>query len=126
MLPKHVKIIEVGPRDGLQNETTILPLSIKHHFIEYLNATGLSVIEVASFVSPKRIPQMADASAIVQGMRPKEGVSYPVLVPNEQGFENALSAGVKEIAVFAAASETFSQKNIQCSIEESFKRFARI
>jgi isopropylmalate/homocitrate/citramalate synthase len=123
MLPKKVTIVEVGPRDGLQNELTVLSLSTKLEFIEYLNNTGLSVIEVASFVSPKRIPQMADSAAIVQGMTSKTGVRYPVLVPNEQGLDNALAAGAKEIAVFAAASDSFSQKNIQCSIEESFARF---
>lgn len=122
-LPKHVKIVEVGPRDGLQNEPKNLPVSLKIEFINRLSETGLSVIEAGSFVSPKWIPQMADSDQVLQGITKKPGINYPVLVPNLKGFEAALAAGAKEIAIFAAASETFSQKNINCSIAESMDRF---
>lgn len=125
-LPKHVKIVEVGPRDGLQNETKNLSATIKIDFINRLSATGLPVIEVGSFVSPKWVPQMADSDQVLTGINKKAGVNYPVLVPNLKGFEAALAAGAKEIAVFAAASETFSQKNINCSIAESINRFQEV
>lgn len=118
-----VKIVEVGPRDGLQNEKTALTLKDKVSFIEALSKAGLSVIEAGAFVSPKWIPQMAESAAVYSTLRQQEGVSYPILVPNEKGMEKALEAGVKEIAVFTASSETFCLKNINCSIEESFNRF---
>jgi len=121
--PKHVKIVEVGPRDGLQNEATTLSAAVKIDFINRLSATGLSVIEAGSFVSPKWIPQMADSAQVLAQITKKAGVNYPVLVPNLMGFDAALAAGAKEIAIFAAASETFSQKNINCSIAESMNRF---
>lgn len=126
MLPKHVKIVEVGPRDGLQNEPTALPAVTKIELINRLSDTGLAVIETGSFVSPKWIPQMTDSDKVLSGIKQKAGITYPVLVPNLKGFENALAAGAKEIAIFAAASETFSQKNINCSIAESMKRFEEV
>lgn len=125
-LPKKVKMVEVGPRDGLQNEPKPVPTPIKLELIELLSTTGLSVIEATSFVSPKWIPQMADHIDILRQIKPKSGISYPVLVPNMQGFEDALQCGVKEIAVFTAASETFTHKNINCSIQESLERFVPI
>lgn len=125
-LPKTVKIVEVGPRDGLQNEKEIIPTNIKIEFINRLSACGLKTIEATSFVSPKWIPQMADHAEVLRGITQKPGVSYPVLVPNMQGLTAAIDAGVKEIAIFTAASETFTKKNINCTIEESFERFAPI
>ncbi|MBI2234987.1 MAG: hydroxymethylglutaryl-CoA lyase [Micavibrio aeruginosavorus] len=122
-LPQRVSIVEVGPRDGLQNEKEILPAAVKIALIDRLSDAGLSTIEATSFVSPKWVPQMADAADVMAGIRQKAGVSYPVLVPNEKGMEAALAAGVQEIAVFAAASESFSQKNINCTIDESIARF---
>lgn len=122
-LPSSVRIYEVGPRDGLQNEKTILPAAVKIELIDRLSETGLKQIEATSFVSPKWIPQMGDAAEVMAGINRKEGVTYPVLVPNEKGMEAALAAGVTEIAIFAAASESFSQKNINCSIAESLERF---
>lgn len=125
-LPVQVKLIEVGPRDGLQNETTAVPTDIKIEFINRLSATGLSVIEAGSFVSPKSIPQMADSDQVLQKINKITHISYPVLVPNLKGFAAAMNAGAKEIAIFGAASETFSQKNINCSINESLLRFADV
>lgn len=122
-LPKSARLVEVGPRDGLQNEKTSLPAAIKIELIERLAACGLKTIEATAFVSPKWVPQMADAAAVMAGIRQREGVSFPVLVPNEKGLEAALAAGAREIAVFAAASEAFSQKNINCSIKASLERF---
>ena len=121
--PKSVKIVEVGPRDGLQNEKGIIPAADKIEFINRLSDTGLKTIEATSFVSPKWIPQLADAEEVFKGLAKKPGVAYPVLVPNEKGMERALACGAKEIAVFTAASETFNQKNINCSIAESIERF---
>ena len=125
-LPTHVKIVEVGPRDGLQNEAQVVPAAVKIELIERLGAAGLQTIEATAFVSPKWVPQMGDAAdvmaAIMKTAR-RPGVSYPVLVPNMKGFEQALAAGAQEIAVFAAASEAFSQKNINCTIAESLERF---
>ncbi len=118
-----VKIVEVGPRDGLQNEKIILPLSVKKELIERLNQTGVSVIEVGACVSPKWVPQMANSVELFKTIKKKNTISYPMLVPNLRGMEDAMNAGVKEIAIFAAASEGFSQKNINCSIAESFDRF---
>ncbi len=118
-----VRIVEVGPRDGLQNEKQAVPAAVKVELVDRLSATGLAHIESASFVSPKWVPQMADAAEVMAGIKRKPGVTYPVLVPNEQGMQAALAANVTEIAVFASASETFSQKNINCSIAESLRRF---
>lgn len=126
MLPKHVKVVEVGPRDGLQNETEIVPTAVKVALIDKLAAAGLPAIEAGSFVSPKWVPQMADTPAVLAGIARRSGVSYPVLVPNLKGLEGALAAGVEEIAVFGAASESFSRKNINCSIAESLERFAPV
>lgn len=121
--PEQVHIYEVGPRDGLQNEKVILPAAVKIELINRLSETGLSHIEATSFVSPKWVPQMGDAAEVMAGIERKAGVTYPVLVPNEKGLDGALAAGATEIAVFAAASEGFSQKNINCSIAESLERF---
>jgi hydroxymethylglutaryl-CoA lyase len=122
-LPKQVKIVEVGPRDGLQNEKQVVPTAIKIELIDRLSAAGLPSIEATSFVSPKWVPQMADSSAVLQGISRRPGTAYPVLTPNLQGFDSAMQAGATEVAVFAAASESFSRKNINCSIAESLKRF---
>jgi hydroxymethylglutaryl-CoA lyase len=119
----EVRIVEVGPRDGLQNEAQIVYTATKLELIERLAKAGLRVIEAASFVSPKWVPQMADHAQIMQGLKRHPGVSYPVLTPNLKGFEAAAAAGAEEVAVFAAASESFSQKNINCSIAESIERF---
>ena len=121
--PKAVKIVEVGPRDGLQNEKGVIPAVDKIRFIDLLSDTGLKTIEATSFVSPKWVPQLADAEEVYKGVKKRPGVAYPVLVPNEKGMERALAAGVKQIAVFTAASETFNQKNINASIAESIERF---
>lgn len=126
MLPSLVKIVEVSPRDGLQNEKQIIPTEVKIEFINLLSETGLSAIEATSFVSPKWVPQLADGKEVLAGIQKKSGVSYPVLVPNLQGFENALAAGAKEIAVFTTASDTFSQKNTNCTVAESLMRIAEI
>ncbi len=125
-LPKRVKMVEVGPRDGLQNEAAIVPGEVKIEFINRLSASGLSVIESTSFVSPKWVPQMADNSQVMAGITRRPGVSYPVLVPGMQGFESAMAVGVQEISVFGAASEAFSRRNINCSIAESLERFAPV
>jgi hydroxymethylglutaryl-CoA lyase len=125
-LPDRVRIVEVGPRDGLQNEAQIVPAAVKIALIERLAAAGLVSIEAGSFVSPKWIPQMADTAAVLAGLERRAGVSYPVLVPNMQGFAAAQAAGVEEIAIFAAASESFSRRNINCSIAESLARFAPV
>ena len=126
MLPGHVRIVEVSPRDGLQNEKAIIPTSTKIELINRLSKTGLKTIEVTSFVSPKRIPQLADATEVYSGIEKNPTIHYPVLIPNLQGLEKALAIDVKEIAVFCAVSETFSQKNTHCSIEESFERINEI
>ncbi|KAL6088171.1 hypothetical protein STEG23_018086, partial [Scotinomys teguina] len=122
-LPKYVKIVEVGPRDGLQNEKVIVPTDVKIEFINQLSQTGLSIIEVTSFVSSRWVPQMADHTEVMRGIHQYPGVRYPVLIPNLQGFHHAVAAGATEIAVFGAASESFSKKNINCSIEESLGRY---
>jgi len=118
--------VEVGPRDGLQNEAAIVPTEVKIELINRLSATGLSAIESTSFVSPKWVPQMADNAQVMCGITRRSGISYPVLVPGMQGFEAAVAAGAEEIAVFGAASEAFSQRNINCSIAESLERFAPV
>ena len=125
-LPAEVRMVEVGPRDGLQNEAKSVSAAVKIALIEKLADAGLSVVEAGAFVSPKWVPQMADSAAVLAGVRRKPGVSYPVLVPNMQGFEAAKAAGAVTIAIFAAASETFSRRNTNCSIEESFERFAPV
>ncbi|XP_064217043.1 3-hydroxymethyl-3-methylglutaryl-CoA lyase, cytoplasmic isoform X2 [Aotus nancymaae] len=125
-LPEFVKIVEVGPRDGLQNEKVIVPTDIKIEFINRLSQTGLSVIEVTSFVSSRWVPQMADHTEVMKGIRQYPGVRYPVLTPNLQGFQRAVAAGATEISVFGAASESFSKKNINCSIEESMGKFEEV
>jgi hydroxymethylglutaryl-CoA lyase len=122
-IPKAVKIVEVGPRDGLQNEKSIISAQDKIKFIDLLSNTGLQTIEATSFVSPKWIPQLADAEEVYKGIAKRPGVAYPVLIPNERGMERALPVDVKEIAVFTAASETFNQKNINATIAESIERF---
>jgi len=125
-LPRKVKIVEVGPRDGLQNEATNVPTAIKIELIEKLAEAGLPAVEATAFVSPQWVPQMADNAQVFAGIRKKPGVAYPVLVPNLKGFEAARAAGAAEIAVFGAASETFSRKNINCSIAQSLERFAPV
>jgi len=122
-LPKRVKVVEVGPRDGLQNEPETVPVEIKVTLIDRLSAAGLPVVEAGSFVSPKWIPQMADTAEVMARIKRRGETSYPVLTPNQRGFEDALAANVAEVAIFGAASETFSQKNINCSIAESLERF---
>ena len=123
MLPRKVKIVEVGPRDGLQNEKQVVPTAIKIELIERLAAAGLPVVEATSFVSPKWVPQMGDNAAVLQGITRHPATVYTVLTPNLQGFDAAVQAGASEVAIFAAASEAFSRKNINCSIAESLKRF---
>lgn len=122
-LPSFVKIYEVGPRDGLQNEKSVISTDIKISLIDRLSMSGLKHIETTSFVSPKAIPQLADHSEVMSGIERLNGVSYPVLVPNEKGMQGAIDAHVKNIAIFTGASETFVQKNINASIDESFERF---
>jgi hydroxymethylglutaryl-CoA lyase len=125
--PSHVRIAEMSPRDGLQNEPgPVISTALKTELIERLADCGLTQIEAASFVSPKWVPQMGDAAEVMAGINRKPGVRYTALTPNLKGFENALAAGVSEVAVFGAASETFSQKNINCSIAESLERFAPV
>ncbi len=125
-LPKQVKMVEVGPRDGLQNEPGEVSTEARIALIDRLSDSGLGVIEAGSFVSPKWVPKMADTGAVLAGIRRRDGVSYPVLVPNMEGLEAALASDAREIAIFAAASETFSQNNINCSIAESLQRFAPV
>jgi len=122
-LPARVKIVEVGPRDGLQNEAQVVPTATKIELIERLAAAGLRVIEATSFVSPKWVPQMGDNAAVLRGIKRHTSTVYPVLTPNLQGFDAAVEAGATEVAIFGAASESFSRKNINCSIAESLKRF---
>ena len=122
-VPDFVRLVEVGPRDGLQNERGEVPTAIKVELIERLADAGLQAVEATAFVSPKWIPQMADHTEVLERIRRKPGVSYPVLTPNLKGFEAARAAGASEVAIFGAASEAFSQKNINCSIAESLDRF---
>ena len=123
---KRVRIVEVGPRDGLQNEPGEVPTAVKLELIERLADAGLPAVEATAFVSPKWVPQMADHTEVLERIRRRPGVSYPVLTPNLKGFEAARAAGATEVAVFGAASETFSKKNINCSIAESLERFLPI
>ena len=125
-LPDSVRIVEVGPRDGLQNEKTMVSTADKIELIDRLSACGLQTIEATSFVSPKWVPQMADAAEVYAGIDKRPGIAYPVLVPNLQGYERARAVGVEEIAVFTAASEAFNQTNINASIAESLARFAPV
>ncbi len=122
-MAERVRIVEVAPRDGLQNEEVAVPAPARVNFIEKLIAAGLTSIEAGSFVSPKWVPQMADTAAVLKAFEGRAGISLPVLVPNEKGLDAALGAGAREIAIFGAASETFSQKNINCSIAESLERY---
>jgi len=122
-LPKRVQIVEVGPRDGLQSEERILPTATKLALIDRLADAGHTIIEATSFVSPKFVPQLADADEVMRGLRRRPGIRYPVLVPNERGFDRALAAGVDEIAVFGSASETYSRKNLNHGRDEAIEMF---
>ncbi len=124
MLPPYVKIVEVGARDGLQNEARALSVASRVEFIRLLGETGVRAIEVGSFTSAKRVPQMVGSGEVLKSIQRNNGVGYPVLVPNLRGLEDACAAGATEIAVFAAASETFSQHNLRCDIAASLERFA--
>ncbi|XP_066126220.1 hydroxymethylglutaryl-CoA lyase, mitochondrial [Saccopteryx bilineata] len=125
-LPKQVKIVEVGPRDGLQNEKNIVPTAVKIRMIDMLSEAGLPVIEATSFVAPKWVPQLADHAEVLKGIQKFPGINYPVLTPNLKGYQAAVAAGAKEVSVFGAASELFTRKNINCSIEESLQRFGQV
>jgi hydroxymethylglutaryl-CoA lyase len=125
-MPNQVRIVEVGARDGLQNENTIIATATKIELIDRLSATGLRTIEATSFVSPKWIPQLADAAEVFRGITRKPGVAYPVLVPNLQGYERAREVGASEVAIFTAASEAFNRKNVNASIDESIERFVPV
>jgi len=125
-IPKRVKMVEVGPRDGLQNEPEVVPAEVKIALIDRLSEAGLTVIEAGAFVSPKWVPQMADSAAVLSGIARRAGTAYPVLVPNMKGYAAARAAGAVDMAVFGAASETFTRRNINCSIEESLDRFAPV
>lgn len=125
-LPQHVTIVEVGPRDGLQNEAALVPTAVKVDLVERLASAGLSVVETTSFVNPKAVPQMADAAEVLTRVERRDGVSYPVLTPNERGYDAAVAAGATSVSVFAAASESFSQRNVRASIAESIERFRPI
>ncbi len=125
-LPRKVKLVEVGPRDGLQNEPLHVPAAVKIELIHQLQDAGLKVIQATAFVSPKWIPQMADGAEVMAGLHRKPGVSYPVLVPNKKGLDAALAAGAQEVVVFSAATEAFSRKNTNCSIAEGLERFRAV
>jgi hydroxymethylglutaryl-CoA lyase len=125
-LPRNVKLVEVGPRDGLQNEPTPVPAAVKIELIHRLQDAGLSVIEATAFVSPKWVPQMADAAQVMAGIRRKPGVAYPVLVPNRKGLDAAIAAGAEEVVVFGAATDSFSRRNTNCSIAEGLARFSEV
>ncbi|MCB1759116.1 MAG: hydroxymethylglutaryl-CoA lyase [Gammaproteobacteria bacterium] len=125
-LPERVKIVEVGPRDGLQNEAVTVPVEVRLELIRLLADSGLGVIEAGAFVSPKWVPQMASSDELFRALPKRTGIDYPMLVPNQRGLESALACGVQEIAIFAAASESFSQRNINCSIAESLERYAGV
>src|SRR3954464_4944433 len=126
MIPSHVTLVEVGPRDGLQNEKQPVSAAVKIELVHRLQAAGLREIEVTSFVSPKWVPQMADNAQVMAGIERRPGVRYSVLTPNLKGLEAALASRPDEIVVFGAASEAFSQRNINCSIAESIERFAPV
>ena len=125
-LPRKVKIVEVGPRDGLQNEATPVPATVKIELIDRLSDAGLPVVEATAFVSPKWVPQMADNAEVMAGIRRKPDVSYPVLVPNRKGLDAAIAAGAEEVVVFGAATESFSRRNTNCSIAEGLARFSEV
>jgi hydroxymethylglutaryl-CoA lyase len=125
-LPSKVRIVEVGPRDGLQNEATPVPTAVKIELIDRLCAAGLPAVEATAFVSPKWVPQMADSVDVMAGIRRKPGVSYPVLVPNRKGLDAAIAAGAQEVVVFGAATESFSKRNTNCSIAEGLARFSEV
>jgi len=125
-LPKKVKMVEVGPRDGLQNEAQNVPTAIKIELIDRLTDAGLPVVEATAFVSPKWVPQMADNSAVMAGIQRKKGVDYPVLVPNRKGLDAAIAAGCDEVVVFGAATESFSKRNTNCTIDEGLARFSEV
>ncbi|GGX48033.1 hydroxymethylglutaryl-CoA lyase [Undibacterium squillarum] len=122
-LPEYVKVVEVGPRDGLQNEKEAIPAEVKIELVNRLSSAGFANIEAASFVSPKWVPQMATSAEVMAGITRREGTIYSALTPNMKGFEAALAAGAAEVVIFSSASEAFAQKNINCSIEESIARF---
>ncbi|NHD19042.1 MULTISPECIES: hydroxymethylglutaryl-CoA lyase [Actinopolyspora] len=122
-LPEKVTIWEVGPRDGLQNESEVVPTAVKLEFVNRLNAAGLPVVETTSFVHPKWVPQLSDAAEVLDGLARKPGVRYPALVPNERGLERALSAGVEDVAVFASATESFAERNLNSSFDQQFAAF---
>ncbi|OXM47713.1 hydroxymethylglutaryl-CoA lyase [Amycolatopsis alba] len=122
-LPERVTIWEVGPRDGLQNEKAIVPVEVKLEFLDRLADSGLTTLEATSFVSPKWVPQLADAEQLLTGLDQREGVRYPVLVPNERGLDRALEAGVSQIAIFASATETFAKKNLNSTVDDQFAMF---
>ncbi|KAM3690793.1 hypothetical protein ACJW30_09G148200 [Castanea mollissima] len=125
-IPGFVKIVEVGPRDGLQNESNIVPTAVKVELIKMLVSSGLPVVEATSFVSPKWVPQLADAKDVMEAIRNVEAARFPVLTPNLKGFEAAVAAGAKEVAIFASASEAFSKSNINCSIKDSLIRYSDV
>lgn len=125
-IPEYVKIVEVGPRDGLQNEKDIVPTDVKIQLIKMLAASGLPVVEATSFVSPKWVPQLADAKFVMEAIQDLQGAKFPVLTPNLKGFEAAIAAGAKEVAIFASASESFSKSNINCSVQESLVRYREV
>ncbi len=125
-LPGRVRICEVGPRDGLQNESTVLPVEVKAEFVARLVDAGHTIVETTSFVHPKWVPQLADAEALLTAIRPAAGVRYPVLVPNERGLDRALDLGVRDIAVFGSATETFARRNLNRTVNESLQMFAPV
>jgi hydroxymethylglutaryl-CoA lyase len=126
ILPEKVKMVEVGPRDGLQNEARAVPTAVKIELIDRLSDAGLPVIEATAFVSPKWVPQMADNAQVMAGIRRRPGASYPVLVPNRKGLDAAIAAGCDEVVVFGAATEAFSKRNTNCTIAEGLARFAEV
>ena len=125
-MPDRIRIVEVGPRDGLQNEKTLVPAAAKIELIDRLSRTGLRTIEATSFVSPKWVPQLADAAEVFAGIARRPGIAYPVLVPNLQGYERAVAVGAEEVAVFTAASDAFNRRNTNAGIDESLQRFAPV
>ncbi|MBI3937409.1 MAG: hydroxymethylglutaryl-CoA lyase [Betaproteobacteria bacterium] len=125
-IPKKVKLVEVGPRDGLQNEAAQVPTAVKVELVNRLADAGLPVVEATAFVSPKWVPQMADSAQVMAGIRRRPGVSYPVLVPNRKGLDAAIAAGAEEVVVFGAATESFSRRNTNCSIAEGLARFSEV